>query len=163
MFPRALQELLQSSPGEHPSDATCLIPRRLCSNQRPRRKLSSASLTRMAFHDSLFHSVSPTSTVVQQGALWAGSNNWDRPTATTSSKRKPGRSGCQRNGAAQVEKRGPARLLYGCARSSPLRPREVGKQLNMEELQPSGSSTAVSRGPGQPHTKEDHARSETYS
>lgn len=41
--------------------------------------------------------------------------------------------------------------------------RTVGKQLSTEELQPSGNSASVSCRPGEPRTKEDHARSETYS
>lgn len=89
VFPRAPQELLQSSPGEHPSDATCLIPRWLCSNQEPHGKLSSASLTRTAFHDSLFPSTSPTGTAAQWWGSWAGSDNQDRPTATTAAKESP--------------------------------------------------------------------------
>ena len=39
---------------------------------------------------------------------------------------------------------------------------EAGKQPSAEELQPSGSSAAISREPGEPRTKEDHARSGTY-
>lgn len=100
MFPRALQELLQSSPRQPPSDAICLIPR--CSNQGSCGRLSSVSLTHMVFHDSLFLSVSPPSTAAQRGCIQAGPENRDRLTATTAA--MPRGSGWQSSGVTQVEK-----------------------------------------------------------
>lgn len=122
VFPRGLQELLRSSPGEHRSDATCPIPRQLCSNQGSRGKLSSASLTRMAFHDSLPQRVTyqhSSTTETHLGRVrQPGQTN-----SHHSSRRKPRGSRCQKSCAAQVEKRASAQFLYGCARSSLLRPK----------------------------------------
>lgn len=82
-------------------------------------------------------------------------------------RRMPGGSACQQSCVAQVNERVPPRLLYGCAHSSPLQPKgkpaDMGKQLRTEERQPSRSSVAVSHRPGEPCTKEDHERSQTYS
>lgn len=103
----------------------------------------------------------------QQGGVQAGSDNRDRPTATTAAKKSPEDQGAR--GALPHRQRRELQLSSCMDVLIPPHcdPRgsqqEARKWLSTEELQPSGSTAAVSRRPGEPHTKEDHARSETYS
>lgn len=163
MVPRALWELLWRSPRQHPSDTTCFTPRQLCSNQGSHRRLSSASLTHTAFHNSLFPSVSHTSTAAKRRhpgrVRQPGHTN-----SHHSSKRKPGGSGCRRSGATQVESSSPAPVRM-CS-FLPCHPRESQQEAGKAEVLYSaalGSSMAVSHRPGESRTKEDHRRSEMYS